>query len=243
MWNDEHQPIMKILVSHDCFCKCDILGPLLVIPHDKNDLQLFSIKGTKHELLNKISINGDEGAIFIAKFLTSADRLLTAYESGGIFIWNMPACTLASQTRVGHLPNCAAHNSEKHEILIGTSSETLFIYDDRDLKLLKEVSLANPGLNAIVVRPTDQRLYATAGWDKRIRIFSAKSHKKLCVLQVHEGSVNAVTYVVDTRSLLAAGGSDGLISLWDLYNDLSSNNNPWSLKVSPFSCHLAGIVF
>lgn len=192
------------------------------MPLEKNDVQVVNIEDTKKKMVKKITPSKDEGAIFVIKLLNS-ERLLTAYESGTLIIWNLPDSTVECQAHVAHLPNCAAHHQERNEILVGTSSETLFVYDDRDLKLLKEVPLVNPGLNSIIVRPTDGRIYATAGWDKRIRVFSSKTHKKLCVLQVHEGSVNALCYVIANRALLAAGGSDGLISLWDLYNDLASH--------------------
>mmetsp|Transcript_6383 Transcript_6383/g.20743 ORF Transcript_6383/g.20743 Transcript_6383/m.20743 type:complete len:237 (-) Transcript_6383:23-733(-) len=78
------------------------------------------------------------------------------------------------------------------------------------------------GVGGLVLRP-DARIFATAGWDYRIRLFSAKPphFKPLAVLRYHDASVNAVDFSPQRPggpNLLAAASKDTKISLWrDLF--------------------------
>lgn len=169
-------------------------------------------------------MDDSEGGLMAVKLLCQPTRIVAAYESGCICIWD--GDVVVHQTRIKSMPTCLGHHAHRNEILLGTSSETLHIFDVDKLALLKEITLTNPGLNAISLRQSDLRLFATAGWDKRIRLFSARSHKKLCVLQLHDDSLNSLVFIVGHCGLLAAGGNDALISLWDLYSDGGSHQNP-----------------
>lgn len=151
------------------------------------------------------------------KLLGQGSKIATAYESGCICIWNENI--VLHRTRVKSMPTCLGHHAHRNELLLGTSCETLYIFNADNLTELKSIALTNPGLNVMALRLSDLRIYATAGWDKRIRLFSARSHKKLCVLQLHDEAVNSLIFIAGPGSgLLAAGGSDALISLWDVYN-------------------------
>jgi len=67
-------------------------------------------------------------------------------------------------------------------------------------------------------------VFASGGWDGRIRIFSWKSLRPLAVLTQHKnGGVMDLAYssqqVAMWRApIMAAAGMDSQISLWDLYN-------------------------
>lgn len=94
---------------------------------------------------------------------------------------------------------------------------------------------------------SDGRVFATAGWDKNIRVFSAKTLKELAVLQWHQEGCYAIAFAdvdpsttntetsqavvsnamekfkrdrdekIHNTHWLAAGSKDGKISLWDVY--------------------------
>lgn len=79
------------------------------------------------------------------------------------------------------------------------------------------IPLKTPGIAAVAVRQ-DGRIIVTAGWDGRIRIFHARKHKPLAVLQYHRSGVQDVCF--DARSKrLASASKDGSIAVWSVYSD------------------------
>ena len=68
------------------------------------------------------------------------------------------------------------------------------------------------GVGQLALRP-DGKVLASAGWDYRVRIFSAKSLKRLAVLRYHDASVNALDWSDD---LLATGSKDTKVAVWRL---------------------------
>ncbi|KAK0938189.1 Astra associated protein 1 Asa1 [Friedmanniomyces endolithicus] len=108
------------------------------------------------------------------------------------------------------------------------------------------VRTKHAGQQSLTVRP-DGRIFATAGWDGRVRVYSAKTMKELAVLKWHKEGVYAVAFATDQdddaadsgdgkavgkREMtvseqrvrktqethwLAAGSKDGKVSLWDVY--------------------------
>ena len=86
-----------------------------------------------------------------------------------------------------------------------------------------DISIKNAGINCIRIR-ADQKVFATGGWDSRIRIFSWKSLRPLAVLTEHKtGGIMDIAYsngkvAMWKAPIMAAAGMDGQISLWDLYN-------------------------
>ncbi len=214
VWDSKGQIMLQTPINHEGFCKCNLIGDLLAIPCGKNGINVMDLSLNTPTKLS-LDVNNDEGALMAVKFV-SENLLIAAYESGYICLWLVQedsTATIDREMRIKCMPTCLALNNG--EILVGTSSETLYIFDDRLSGLLKEVNLTNPGLNVIEIRP-DARFYVTAGWDKRLRLFSTSKHKKLCVLILHDGALNALSFV---GPLLAAGSSDSQISLWDLYNN------------------------
>lgn len=91
------------------------------------------------------------------------------------------------------------------------------------LRRAADICIKNPGINCIRIR-SDQKVFATGGWDGRIRIFSWKSLRPLAVLTEHKtGGIMDIAYSNSKISMwnapiMAAAGMDGQISLWDLYN-------------------------
>lgn len=101
----------------------------------------------------------------------------------------------------------------------------------------KTIQTRHAGQQGLAVR-NDERIFATAGWDGRMRVYSVKGMKELAVLKWHGEGCYAVAFAdVDVtttseRSLtvaelrvekartthwLAAGSKDGKVSLWEIY--------------------------
>eukprot|EP01029_Cantina_marsupialis_P007411 TRINITY_DN182220_c0_g2_i1.p1 TRINITY_DN182220_c0_g2~~TRINITY_DN182220_c0_g2_i1.p1 ORF type:complete len:376 (+),score=80.16 TRINITY_DN182220_c0_g2_i1:65-1192(+) len=73
--------------------------------------------------------------------------------------------------------------------------------------------LPHPGVSTIAWR-TDGQLFATAGWDRRIRVFTAKC-EPVAVFTFHEDTVLYLCWANDGR--LVSAGKDQRIAIWDQY--------------------------
>ena len=110
----------------------------------------------------------------------------------------------------------------------------------------KVVQTKHAGQQSLSVR-ADGKVFATAGWDGRVRVYTAKGMKELAVLKWHKEGCYATAFaeilddptkVADddstvaqrqltvsqqravksqTTHWLAAGSKDGKVSLWDIY--------------------------
>ncbi len=86
----------------------------------------------------------------------------------------------------------------------------------------KRVALARPGVADAKIRP-DEKLFATAGWDRRVRAFGLGGTRPggaLAVLKCHAESVQTLAFAPTTGGkggvpLLASGGKDTRIALWE----------------------------
>jgi len=82
------------------------------------------------------------------------------------------------------------------------------------------VDIPNNGIADIKIRP-DRKIFATAGWDHRLRVFSWKKYNPLAILKFHAEGLSGVDFLAhdtDNHFWLAAGSKDKRISLWDIYN-------------------------
>lgn len=69
----------------------------------------------------------------------------------------------------------------------------------------------------------DLKVFVSGGFDGRIRVFSWKSLRPLAVLSEHKGNLMDIVFSDGPVSfwksnIMAATGTDGKITLWDIYN-------------------------
>ena len=84
-------------------------------------------------------------------------------------------------------------------------------------KVLGRLTLPQPGVSSIRIRD-DKRIFATAGWDRRVRIFDFRKLRPLAVLRFHTDNVHAVAFgPVAPAGLLASGAKDSRVALWSMY--------------------------
>ena len=84
-------------------------------------------------------------------------------------------------------------------------------------RAIAQTPLPGAGVSQVRYRPCDDRIVAAGGYDGPIRVYSARrGHRLLAVLRHHRGAVQALEFCPD-RSLMASGGSDRHIALWDVY--------------------------
>ena len=101
---------------------------------------------------------------------------------------------------------------------------------DDHLQVLGAREVVNAGMGSALVRE-DSTIMVTGGWDSRVRVFSWKNPAKLkplAVLDFHTEAVEAMAFSkgrlevgrLAGKRLIAAGGKDGKVSLWDIYSDV-----------------------
>lgn len=84
------------------------------------------------------------------------------------------------------------------------------------MKILKEITVNHGGISDIKVRK-DRKIFATAGWDHRIRIFNFKKLSPLAILKGHTENVLSIDFspfLQNEGNLLASGSKDKRILIW-----------------------------
>lgn len=107
--------------------------------------------------------------------------------------------------------------------LSGSADATLccFAVDAAPAHVRVERALDLPvaGVSCVRLRP-DGALYATAGWDHRVRLFGAKVGRALAALKFHSASVSVVAFPPATlqeyaqEGTLVSASKDGKIAIW-----------------------------
>lgn len=147
-------------------------------------------------------------------------KLMAGYESGDVVVFDLRTCQEVSRVNLfaGQPLMCFDYNGQRNLGIAGSSENSLELFKmDKDLiERSGSIEITNPGLNCIKFRPSDLKIFATGGWDNRIRLFGSKKKNLLAVLDFHKDHINTIDFSV--RNLMAAGSNDGIISLWDLYN-------------------------
>ena len=160
--------------------------------------------------------------------------LLAAYESGDILLWNWGNSSIYSSVSVRDNPICLEYDQTLSTGILGTVSEKVYVFSI-DIKfhihIQREINITNGGIGACVSRP-DSKLFVTGGWDHRIRVYTWHKYQPLCVLTHHQRSISCLHYsssnivsyeamskknLQGTNHMLAAGSSDGSVSIWKLY--------------------------
>ncbi|XP_058826680.1 guanine nucleotide-binding protein subunit beta-like protein 1 [Topomyia yanbarensis] len=160
--------------------------------------------------------------------LQGGSYLLAGYESGTIILWDLNTSKPISHIQLDG-EECLMdldYDPVTNRGICGGSSDkiTVFSLDRKTLELCRksEIAIKNAGVHRVRIRK-DLKVFASAGWDGRVRIFSWKSLRPLAVLTEHKGELMDIVYSDEKVSMwkaviMAAAGSDGQISLWDLYN-------------------------
>lgn len=181
-----------------------------------------------------------------------APLVAAGYESGHVALWRHNTSTNKWETAYLH----KSHSQPVLSLDIAPSLGCFFsssadaivarhplIEGETETKI---VQTKHAGQQSLSVR-ADGKIFATAGWDGRVRVYAAKGLKELAVLKWHKEGCYATAFAeivteqrdaasggnaVAARELtvaqqrafksqsthwLAAGSKDGKVSLWDIY--------------------------
>lgn len=211
-------------------CSPESESLLMASPTDENAIVLLNgddllVQQTLHAPTTQ---HPSLGLLFCLQMVKVAGQmyLLAGYESGDFLTWDLRCGKVINAEKFDECPMAIDYEPNTNRGIYGGPSNKLGIisYDRNTMQLLKngEIPLKNAGVNCINIRK-DQKVFSAGGWDGRIRIFSWKSLRPLAVLTDHKAAIMDISYSSDKVALwkapiMAAGGIDGQISLWDLYN-------------------------
>ncbi|MCJ1472445.1 ASTRA complex subunit [Lambiella insularis] len=164
-------------------------------------------------------------------------RLLAGYESGHTLAFAQPSPTAPWQILYAAQPHSQPSNSPSlptsvpiltaavlslapspsAAFYLTTSADALVAKHpllsaatavDPDRPPLKTVNTKHAGQQGVCVR-SDGRIYATAGWDARVRVYSAKTMRELAVLRWHKEGCYAVAFAdVGGPGMAVSGGQE-----------------------------------
>lgn len=182
-------------------------------------VEIYDIKSK--QCLGQLKPDASErkfGMCMVIQSVEDKSFILVGYENGCIVVWNAETFKIMSCIKVhSESVMCCAYLSSCNKGVSGSADEKLIswsINEQGTIKIGREITTTNPGFNQITIRD-DGRIFAAAGWDSNIRIFSLSKLKPLAVLSYHKESVQCIKFSKDKS--LACGSKDSHISLWDVY--------------------------
>ncbi|XP_018019005.1 guanine nucleotide-binding protein subunit beta-like protein 1 [Hyalella azteca] len=241
--NNRVVPICKTQISlgdYLGFASCDVFKQLNCIvaamPGGPQDaVSVWSVDDRIKICQLRVNETTKVGSVMQLKWVEKRNRvsLLVAYESGDLCLWDWSNRDLHSIACIKGTPVSLEYDQSLGSGILGTTEDGIFIFNissTLDLTIVREISVTNEGLGCCISRP-DSKLYATGGWDNRIRIFSWHKHKPLAVLDYHANSVSCLHYSASravssdgagpisagAEHVLTAGSLDGSVSLWKIY--------------------------
>ncbi|XP_067627331.1 guanine nucleotide-binding protein subunit beta-like protein 1 [Eurosta solidaginis] len=210
--------------------------PLLFYPCDENSIGVLHVNNDVNSPPQMLVPNDSQlpklGSVSCFKPFECASQLflLAGYESGHFLTWDLSSGVVVDLRQFEPEPMAVDYDPVTNCGIIGGPSEKLICirYQHQSMQLQRSnyIVIKNAGINCIRIRD-DQKVFATGGWDGRVRVFSWRSLRPLAVLTEHKnasgGGIMDIAYSEDKVSMwnariMAAAGTDGQITLWDLYN-------------------------
>lgn len=152
--------------------------------------------------------------------------MLLGAEDGSVALVDLRAYAMLSRVTLSQSPVLALCASPSSRVALAAGAgKSIFAVADTGadsrlpLSVIQEVSLRRDGV-ADLRWTRNGRFVISAGWDSVVRVWNGRRSPRsllapIVSLRWHDGSVNSIATSVDS-ALLASGGKDGTIALWNL---------------------------
>lgn len=146
---------------------------------------------------------------------TTADGHVRGISGGAdahlsVFVGQLPA--------VGGESNAGVGDQGSSSSASGGSTTTSHLTLPSPISIECKLELRNAGVGSVAIRHRDQRIFATGGWDKRVRIWDYRRPRPLAILKAHTGAVNCLAFSpTEGDNLLVSGSADTRIACWSIY--------------------------
>lgn len=231
------------IVDEYSFCKLSLLpvqnAPLIAIAREEPSqiIELWDINKNEKTL----SIDDSEvkkGMCMCLKLVQPPGKdeifLAVGYEDGGVYIYSTKTGKQLCSLRMHKDPPlCVTMNPECNFGVCGSAGPGICAFtvnlsegtlqsneneqqtQQSSMQLANTFTINNGGISAVKIRK-DEKIFASVGWDHRVRVFDKKKLKPLAILKDHTESLFALDFC-PSNNLLAAAGKDKKISIWSLY--------------------------
>ena len=228
IWNE----IALHCITHQGFCKGLLLTSeeeVIACPSGQGGLMVARLV---EEVIRPLASLSREGAgTLMAVARMDEEKILVGWENGEVVVWqwrsNEEKAMVDLHSKVGTVMALTWDPVKQRGVVVGSEARVVVV--DDHLQVLGEREVVNAGMGSALVRD-DSTIMVTGGWDSRVRVFSWKNPAKLkplAVLDFHTEAVEAMVFSkgrlevgrLSGKRLIAAGGKDGKVSLWDIYSD------------------------
>ena len=184
-----------------------------------NSCQIIEFNGDTFKISTTIhsedSISRKDGCLNSLKI--NQTNLFLGFENGNLKIYDSDYQFLS----VINLNHSILSMDIIENIIITSNPENYLCslrFDEKsgNFEILKKREIPTEGISHLKIRG-DKKILAAGSWDNTVRLFSVKrpgNLKPLGALKFHEKAVDSLAV---TESLIAAGSTDGYVSIWKVY--------------------------
>lgn len=242
VWDPELQrsaPEFELRTGCYNFCRFDLHAPQsalptswsVLLPGEETSVVAAWCPGSAEPALRLIPPRHQAmGMCTSATFVSRAGvhglpDVVAGYEDGTLAVWDARVGKLRAALRIhdelvlqvcmtGHSSGVSASADTKLGVFSWAAGPDLQLSRTLPIPVGHE-DLQTGGVNRLALRD-DGRIIASAGWDRRVRIWQCHNWKPLAVLRHHTDTVNDVSFSPHTQHL-ASASKDKTIALWDVF--------------------------
>ncbi|KAI7906523.1 WD40-repeat-containing domain protein [Cokeromyces recurvatus] len=200
--------------------------PTLLCFPSKEDIKMLDIYDLTSQtfVLQNIGNTARFGSCMATQLFRTLNNelfVLAGYESGTIALWEIIKDRSTSKL--------VWHRQEHKEPIFDLSIDSKISFaisssgDNQICKyslatgdIIKKIAIKKSGIVALKIRSTDNKIFASGGFDGKIRIFSIKTMKPLAVLTTHKNTVYGLEFGKEDNWLIG-GSEDHRVSLWKIF--------------------------